>query len=178
MNLALKVVNEKFSSTHLNEGAWGYEPDQNDGALDLRGDIFRAICKLVYEKCEEGLHKGTDYSWEALGNVEFFFESLSDIPDFGIGDKDFEKYYYWWRLNDLDKKNIVELYGKLLKQCKSDKKWISGWSEPEKMEKSLKKREKNFEKYQKLLDARTAYEKKMDKERESAAKDVGDIQDN
>jgi len=27
MNLALKVVNEKFSSTHLNEGAWGYEPN-------------------------------------------------------------------------------------------------------------------------------------------------------
>ena len=27
MNLALKVVSEKFSSTHLNEGAWGYEPD-------------------------------------------------------------------------------------------------------------------------------------------------------
>ena len=27
MNLALKVVNEKFSNTHLNEGAWGYEPD-------------------------------------------------------------------------------------------------------------------------------------------------------
>ena len=178
MNLALKVVNEKFSSTHLNEGAWGYEPNQNDGALDLRGDIFYGICEFVYDKCEEGLHNGTDYSWEALGNVEFFFESLSDIPDFGIGDKDFEKYYYWWRLNDLDKKNIVELYGKLLKQCKSDKKWISGWSEPEKMEKSLKKREKNLEKYQKLLDARTAYEKKMDKERESAAKDVEAIQDN
>lgn len=146
--------------------------------MDLRGDIFREICKLVYEKCEEGLHKGTDYSWEALGNVEFFFESLSDIPDFGIGDKDFDKYYYWWRLNDLDKKNIVELYGKLLKQCKSDKKWISGWSEPEKMEKSLKKREKKLEKYQKLLDARTAYEKKIEKERESAAKDVEAIQDN
>ena len=35
------------------EGAWGYEPDQNDSTLDLRGNIFLSICELIYDKCND-----------------------------------------------------------------------------------------------------------------------------
>ena len=148
----------------LNEGSWGYEPDQNDGTLDLRGDIFFAICELVYDKCSD--LGDTSIAWEELGAIEFFFEQFSKIEDFGLGDEKFDQYYYWWRLMDKKKtKNIVALYERLLNMCKKDEKWINDWKEPDKMRKSLEDREEVLNKWKKLLSDRTEHEKELAKKR-------------
>jgi len=148
----------------LNEGAWGYEPDENDGTLDLRGDILFSICELVYDKCSNPTD--TQVAWENLGAIESFFEEFTKIEDFSLGDKEFNKYYYWWRLIDKKKtKNIVLLYEKLLNMCKKDDKWIDDWSEPDKMKESLNKREEVLERWKKLLSDRTEYEKELKNKR-------------
>jgi len=155
---------------YILEGSWGYEPDQNDGTLDLRGDIWLSICELIYDKCNENYKKRsefeTDFAWEALGNIEFFFEVLSETKEFGLNDEhEFNKYYYWWRLIDKKKtKNIIELYKKLLNKCKSDEKWIEDWKEPEKIRKSLEKRESILQRYEQLFEERKDYEKELKKQ--------------
>ena len=155
----------------LNEGSWGYEPDQNDGTLDLRSDIFFGMCELVYDKCSD--LGDTSIAWEELGAIEFFFEQFSKIEDFGLGDKEFEKYYYWWRLMDEKKtKNIVALYEKLLNMCKKDEDWINDWKEPNKMRKSLEDREEVLNKWKKLLSDRTEYEKEIERKRNTMKKDA------
>jgi len=157
------------------EGAWGYGPNDNDGTLDLRGDIWFSICELIYDKCNEKHDKfETDYAWEALGNIEFFFEALSEIKEFGLNDEyEFNKYYYWWRLIDKKKtKNIINLYKKLLNKCKSDKKWIDGWKEPEKMQASLEERELVLQKYEQLFEDRQDYEKEAAKKRKECEKEA------
>jgi len=144
----------------INEGSWGYDPNQNDGALDLRGSLFLSSCELIYDRLNTN-HKDTCYVWESLGNIEYFFEEFSKIKDFGLDNKNkFEKYYYWFRLIDLKNKNIIELYAKYLEQCKNDEIWINDWKEPDKMKESLKKREKKLKEYQKLFEEK----KKVDKE--------------
>lgn len=137
----------------INEGSWGYEPNEGDAPLDLRGDLYREICELIYDKCES-YSKDTGCAWAALGNIEYFFEEVTKMEGFPLGDKndsDYDKYYYWFRLIDKDHKNIFELYDKLLNQCVDDEKWIEEWDDPDKMHKSLEKRKKISEKYDKLM---------------------------
>lgn len=135
----------------INEGSWGYEPNEGDAPLDLRGDLYRKICELIYDKCEE-YSKDSGCAWAALGNIEHFFEEFTKMEGFPLGDKnDSDKYYYWFRLIDKEHKNIFELYDKLLNQCMGDEKWIEDWKEPDKMRKSLEKRKKISEKYDKLI---------------------------
>lgn len=158
------------------EGAWGYEPDQNDSTLDLRGDIFFSICELIYDKCNDASeHKkwGTEYSWNAIGNIEYFFEELTKMKEFQCGDEnEFDKYYYWFRLIDKKKtKNIIDLYERLLNRCKKDEKWINDWKEPEKMRDSLEKRAKNLERYKKLLKDQNDFQKEAEKRRKEIDKE-------
>ncbi len=163
---------------YILEGSWGYEPDQNDGTLDLRGDTWLSICELIYDKCNETHNKfKTDFAWESLGNIEFFFEVLSETKEFGLNDEhEFNKYYYWWRLIDKKKnKNIIDLYKKLLNQCKSDKKWIEDWKEPEKMQASLEKRELVLQRYEQLFEERKAYEKEIKKQQKADVKQIETI---
>ena len=135
----------------INEGSWGYEPNEGDAPLDLRGDLYKEICELIYDKCES-YSKDTGCAWAALGNIEHFFEEVTKMEGFPLGDKnDSDKYYYWFRLIDKDHKNIFELYDKLLNQCVGDEKWIEDWEDPDKMRKSLEKRKKISEKYDKLM---------------------------
>lgn len=147
------------------EGAWGYEPNQNDGALDLRSEIMLGFCELVYDKCSKG-HKSytsTDSAWEQLGNIEYFFEELTKLSTFNCGDKyEFDKYYYWFRLIDKkSSKNIFNLYEKLLNQCINDSEWISGWSNPDEMRESLNKRTQILYRYKKLLNDKEKYDQEM-----------------
>ena len=106
---------------------------------------------MIYDKCES-YSKDTGCAWAALGNIEHFFEEVTKMEGFPLGDKnDSDKYYYWFRLIDKDHKNIFELYDKLLNQCIGDEKWIEDWEDPDKMRKSLEKRKKISEKYDKLM---------------------------
>ena len=70
---------------YILEGSWGYEIDQNDGTLDLRADIYSKICELVYDECDKySKGKDTSWAWEALGAIEYFFEDLTKLEDFGF----------------------------------------------------------------------------------------------
>lgn len=136
----------------INEGSWGYEPLQGDGPLDLRGDLFKDICELIYDKCEE-YSKDTGCAWCAIGNIEHFFEEVTKMEGFKMDSKHpSDKYYYWFRLIDQKDKNIFELYNKLVDQCTNDEKWIEEWEDPDKIKKSLEKRKKISEKYAKLME--------------------------
>lgn len=154
---------------YLTEGAWGYEPDQNDGTLDLRGNIFSAMCEMVYDKCNKNPYNkdfATDHAWESIGAIEYFFEEFTKMDDFGIGDKEFDKYYYWWRLVELKQKNIVELYEKLLNTCVNDEEWISGWKEPEKMRESLEKRKNVLNHWKTLITEYKDYQEYLERTRQ------------
>lgn len=142
------------------EGNWGYEPNDGDGPLDLRGDFFLSFCELIYDKCEEKLlDEDTGCAWEAIGNIEYFFEELTKLKDFPLkSDLKYEKYYYWFKLIDKKQKNIIETYSKCLDKCKNDENWIEDWKEPKKMRKSLEKREKKLQEYQKLLDEKMKHD--------------------
>ena len=151
----------KNLSEFINEGSWGYEPNEGDAPLDLRGDLYRDICKLIYDKCES-YSKDTGCAWAALGNIEHFFEEVTKMKGFSLGDKSgSDKYYYWFRLIDKDHKNIFELYDKLLNKCINDEKWIEDWEDPDKMRKSLEKRKKISEKYDKLMNDHIKKEEKV-----------------
>lgn len=155
---------------YLTEGAWGYNPDQNDGTLDLRGNIFSTMCEMVYDKCSKKPRSKdleTQYAWESIGAIEYFFEEFTKMDDFGIGDKEFDKYYYWWRLIELKQKNIVELYEKLLNTCVNDEEWISGWKEPEKMRESLEKRKNVLKHWKALIEERKDYQEYLERTRQT-----------
>ena len=159
----------KSLNQYIIEGAWGYEPNQNDGSLDLRSDIIFSFCELVYDKCSKG-HKSytsTDSAWEQLGNIEYFFEELTKLSTFNCGDKyEFDRYYYWFRLIDKKpSKNIISLYEKLLNQCINDENWISGWSNPDEMRESLNKRSQILYRYKELLNNRTKYKQELELKR-------------
>lgn len=154
---------------YILEGSWGYEIDQNDGTLDLRADIYSKICELVYDECDKySKGKDTSWAWEALGAIEYFFEDLTKLEDFGFTgskDNDFDKYYSWWKMiKDKKSKNILNLFERLLNKCKKDEKWISDWKEPDKMRKSLDDRQAALDRYKKLLENRHEYEKKINKQ--------------
>jgi len=159
----------KKLSEFILEGAWGYEPDQNDSTLDLRGDIFGDICELIYDKCsKKSEHKkwGTEFAWNALGNIEYFFDALTKMDEFHCGEEnEFDKYYYWFRIIKTRKKNIISLYEELLNKCKNDEKWINDWKEPQKMRISLIKRESNLNRYKQLLEDKKRYEKELEEKR-------------
>lgn len=145
----------------INEGSWGYEPNDGDAPLDLRGDLYREICELIYDKCEE-YSKDTGCAWAALGNIEHFFEEVTKMEGFKLDSKyKSDKYYYWFRLLEKDHKNIFELYDKLLNQCIGDEKWIEDWEEPDKIRKSLERRKKISEKYGKLMEEYTKKESEI-----------------
>lgn len=150
---------------YLTEGAWGYKPDQNDGTLDLRGNIFSAMCEMVYDMCSKNPYSkdfATDHAWESIGAIEYFFEEFTKMDDFGLGDKEFDKYYYWWRLAEIKKsKNIVDLYETLLNKCVNDEEWISGWEEPEKMKESLEIRKQVLNRWRTLIEERKNYQESL-----------------
>ena len=159
------------------EGSWGYEPLDGDAPLDLRDDLFKDICELIYDKCEE-YSKDTDCAWCALGNIEYFFEEVTKMEGFKLNTKNDKsnKYYFWFRLIDKKHKNIFELYNKLLDQCVNDEKWIEEWKEPDKMRKSLEKRKKISEKYDKLMKDHIEHEEKAKLQQNNAKQDAENYQ--
>lgn len=156
---------------YLTEGAWGYKPNQNDGTLDLRDNIFSAMCEMVYDMCSKKPRSKdleTQYAWESIGAIEYFFEEFTKMDDFGIGDKEFDKYYYWWRLAEIKKsKNIVDLYEALLNKCVNDEEWISSWEEPEKMKESLEIRKQVLNHWRTLIEERKDYQEYLERTKQT-----------
>ena len=168
---------KKFSEI-INEGAWGYDPEQNDSALDYRGDLNLKILEVIYDEGFKKVHGGAfeegeeilnldgNDAWDVISSIEYFFEKCTGLFDLNM-DKlpEYEKYYYWWRLKDLKKKDIIELYSDALSKCGSDKNFISSWSEPEKMKKSLEKRASILKRYIELRDSYFKKQLENDKKR-------------
>ena len=175
----------------INEGAWGYEPEQNDSALDYRADLNMKMLETIYDECFKKVHGGAfeegeevpkldgNDAWDVISSIEHFFEKCTEMFDLNIkGEPEYEKYYYWWRLKDLKKKDIVDLYSDALSKCSADKQFINGWSEPEKMQKSLEKRASILKRYISLRDGYFKKELERDKKRaESTIKFVKNQKD-
>ena len=169
---------KKFSEI-INEGAWGYEPEQNDSALDYRGDLNLKVLEVIYDEGFKKVHGGEfeegedipkldgNDAWDVISSIEHFFEKCTEMFDLNTKDQpEYEKYYYWWRLKDIKKKDIVELYSDALSKCASDKSFISSWSEPEKMQKSLEKRASILKRYISLRDG--YFKKQLDTDKKRA----------
>lgn len=122
----------------LNEGSWGYEPLESDSALDFKGDIINN----VFNECLEavnGRYKGELISdkntrataqWDGIGNFMFFVEKL--YKDFPIFNRDNEKWI----------KDCKQAF----KDVRSNHGWIESWDKPEKMRKTIKEVEEEFDK--------------------------------
>lgn len=167
------------------EGAWGYDPLQNDGVLDLKSDIITGILEYIYDECFKliwggSFEEGDDIpaldgnsAWEVVGIVEYMLEKTIPMNDCYRSDKDpeYEKYYYWWRLKRDKKKDIIDLYSEAIQKCASDEKFINSWSEPESMKKSLKERGNILKKYADLRDQYFQHELDIEKDRVKATID-------
>lgn len=157
---------KKLSEYIIEEGAWGYDPDQNDSVLDLRGTMNMKIAETIYDECfkrvwsnDEGISISGNTCWDVVGTIEYFFEKCKYLFEIGNDDEpEYERYYYWWRLKDRKQKDIVDLYSEAISRCNGDKEFIDSWKEPEKMKESLKKRSEILKKY---ADMRDAYFKKQ-----------------
>ena len=160
--------------TILNEGSWGYEPDDSDSFGDTDCVLKDDIAELVYDSCLDDIKlarkqksdfdKGNIY-WDVVGIIEKYFDVIPSFDSFR-DEKGQEKYYVWWKLIHDKKKNIIKLYREAVEACADAKDWIEEWSEPDKMRKSLAKRKKILAKYEKLLDDKIKHEEKCEKHRE------------
>lgn len=162
---------KKLSEYIVEEGAWGYEPDQSDGCLDFKGDMNLKIAETIYDECFKYVYGGAfdegeevpkldgNSCWGVICVIEHFFEKCKYLFEIGNDDEpEYERYYYWWRLKDRKQKDIVDLYSEAISRCNGDKEFIDSWNEPEKMKESLKKRSEILKKY---ADMRDAYFKKQ-----------------
>ena len=161
---------------YMFEGAWGYDPQQTDSALDLRAGINMSILETIYDECfkrvwsnSEGIDLDGNSAWEAIAQIEYFFEKCTNLFDIhNEKDPEYEKYYYWWRLKKDKKKDIVDLYSEAIQRCASDDEFINSWKEPDKMRKALTERGKILKKYAKLRDDYFKHELELDKQRTDA----------
>ena len=157
------------SNKSLNEGSWGYEPNDGDGPLDMRYDINLSIFEKIYDRCKKDLNNAkkehyASLAWDVIGQIEYFFDRATSLDNLADNpDKNFEKYDFWWKLKTRKKKDILELYKEALDICENDKKWINEWREPEKMKKSIKKRHKILDKYLKIQKQYEDNEKRLEK---------------
>jgi len=114
----------------INEGSWGYDIMDSDGACDLRADL---IAKLLKEICKELVSDDKDYVWFAVGNAVYFMEKLKEQ-------------WFWNTLEravfDLTLSAVTNL------RYHSDE-WIDDWKEPEEMRKSLENIENRLRDFEK-----------------------------
>ena len=54
----------------INEGAWGYDPEQNDSALDYRGDLNLKILEVIYDEGFKKVHGGAFEEGEEIPNLD------------------------------------------------------------------------------------------------------------
>ena len=150
-----KTLNESFdfnSNNILNEGSWGYEPNEGDAGLDYIGETNDSICELIYDNCERILsgHKlNSQKAWNVIAVIEHFFDKIPDLNTIGNNRNPYYKYYSWWKLNQDKGKDIIDLYRQCIEMCENEE-WYNQWDSPEKMEESLQKRRENLNRYLKL----------------------------
>ena len=156
------------SLKELCEGSWGYEPDQNDGTLDLRAEIWKKLCEIIYDRCNKCISVKKNvrerylasWSWEALGVLEYFIDAFPNCDGFSLGtEKDYNRYYYWYRMINDTGKDIFSLYEKCLIICENCDEWIKDWEDPEAMRQSLEHRHAILETWKRLYSEYTAHER-------------------
>jgi len=160
---------------YILEGAWGYDPQDTDSALDLRAHINMAILETIYDECFKLIWSNTENitidgnsAWEAIAQIEHFFEKCTVLWSYSNNEPEYEKYYYWWKLKSDKKKDIVNLYSDAIERCATDEEFISSWKEPEKMKKSIKQRADKLKKYSKLRDDYFKKQIELDKQKADA----------
>lgn len=109
----------------LNEGSWGYDPQDSDSALDLRDIILDKVLDVIYDTCKKQLDKGKCHPYNVVGVIQYFMENLT-------------KGY-----NNKDAKRFVKLYDKCIEMCKNDTAWISSWRQPEVLKYQLEREQPN-----------------------------------
>ena len=170
----------KSLKQYIYEGAWGYDPQDNDSVLDRRSMLIGGCLEYIYDECfkriwsnSEGIDINGNSAWEAIGTIEYFFEKMTAFDECYNKDKDkeYDKYYYWWKLKDGKKKDILDLYSRAIEICAEDENFINSWKEPEDMIKSLKKRADILKKYAKLRDEYFKHNLDLEKQRVNATVD-------
>lgn len=173
-------VNESFdfNSNILNEGSWGYEPNEGDGPLDMRYDINLSIFEKIYDRCKKDINNAkkehyAQWAWDVIGQIEYFFDRATSLDNLADNpDKKFEKYDFWWKLKNRKNKDILELYKEALNICENDKKWINDWKEPKRMIASLKRRHNFLDKMLKIQEQKDNCEKKLKEKQDKNDKNV------
>ena len=134
-----------------------------------------SILETIYDECfkriwsnSENINIDGNSAWEAIAQIEHFFEKCAEFWSHGDNDPEYEKYYYWWRLKEDKKKDIIDLYSEAIERCATDEEFINSWKEPDNMKKSLSKRADNLKKYAKLRDEYFNHEAKLDKQKVDA----------
>lgn len=137
----------------INEGAWGYEPDQADDTLDSIGLLYDDLTEMIYDRCVKLMKNKQSYfhnAWDVIAIIEHYFEKMSLLSTDTKDKTPYWKYYRWWKLKKNKGKDIIALYQQAIEKCENDTNWLNSWSEPEKMQESLQMRHKILNKYLRL----------------------------
>ena len=121
---------KEIAKKKLNEGAWGYDTDQSDQALDAFANFIDAdaIIARLEKKCTP-VSKSGESAWQDVCLIDNTIDMLESTNECG------------YHITD----SLLDIFDKSIEACQADEKWIEGWKEPKKMRNSLVKLKKKSE---------------------------------
>jgi hypothetical protein len=126
----------KTFEQYLTEGAWGYGSLDNDYVLDDRDELLRNFINATLQKCASNNKGDGNSAWKTIGLIDSLTTMLRSIGQFRIFCKD---------------TNIFDLYKEAIEICKTDKKFIDSWKEPNSMSAALDHAEHKLSGYMRIM---------------------------
>lgn len=117
----------------LQEGAWGYEPLQSDGALDFRDVIYDDVIQQIVKGLKSG-QSGQVYG--ALGTLIEFMSMILSTSNYSL---------FCCKKDDCIDPAVAEAF----KTIRSDKGWLESWNKPGQIKKEIDQAEKDYQKLKK-----------------------------
>jgi len=113
-----------YSSPVISEGAWGYAPSQNDGALDLFNEVFRPkeIQARLFKELLQENPADPNSAWKKACLAKLALQAFTNSEGFG---------------KHLFKKEYAEAALKHVQTCLASQAWQEEWKNPEELRREL-----------------------------------------
>ena len=72
----VKSLMGKLDKTYITEGAWGYNPQQQDSALDIRDTWLKQSLGNLLTLCRMNGSKDASEAWARIGAMEWIMDIL------------------------------------------------------------------------------------------------------
>ena len=127
-------INREIKKKHLNEGAWGYQPLENDSVLDIRDKLIKENNEKFLKEIKRLVKGSSNDAWYAIGLCQF-------LIDLHI------KMDIQWAL---EKDEIFEVYEIALRKV-DDETWFNTWANPEEIRDSVIQQKEELKRYRRIF---------------------------